>query len=111
MLLRRQLSRPMEHLAQSSGRHCEGCQRLKRMRTAVLNSAPQARLVFRAAVSINRPLLTAWPHPLGRYYDPECLGANPIMKRRIHNTDFAVRGHVDSWGPGLHPYLVRLERV
>jgi hypothetical protein len=53
----------------------------------------------------------ACPHSLGRYYDPECLGANSVMKRRIHDADFAVTGHVDSWGPGLHPYLVHFERI
>jgi hypothetical protein len=63
------------------------------------------------ATQTTRPILTAWPHRLGRYYDPECLRANPVMKRRIHDADFAVRGHVDPWGPGLHPYFVHLERV
>ena len=73
--------------------------------------SPSGQPSSEIAVQINRPLLTARPNPLGRYYDPECLGANPVMKRRIHNTDFAVPRHVDSWGPGLHPYLVYFERV
>jgi hypothetical protein len=51
------------------------------------------------------------PRLLGRHYDPECLGTNRVVKWRIDNTDFAVRGYVDSWGPRLHPYLVYFERV
>ena len=73
-----------------------------------INSTERARHL---AAQIHRPLLTALPHPLDRYYDPECLGASPVMKRRIHDTDFAVRRHVDPWGSRLHPYLVHLERV
>jgi hypothetical protein len=48
-------------------------------------------------VQINRPLLTAWPHALGRCYDPKCLGTNSVMTRRIHDADFTVS--VDTLAP------------
>ena len=58
-----------------------------------------------------RLLLSLMTASLGRHYDSECFWANRVVKRRIHDADFTVGGHVDPWGSGLHPYLLHLERA
>ena len=55
--------------------------------------------------------LPFWADILGWHNDSECAGAYAVMKRRVHYTDFAVGGHSDPRGSGLHPYLLHLEGV
>jgi hypothetical protein len=42
---------------------------------------------------------------------PECAGANAVMKRGVHDTDFTVSGYVYPSSSGPHPYLLHLESI